>query len=509
MTVATAEVWDVVIVGCGYAGAVAAIAAHDAGANVLVLEKMPQPGGISVCSAGGIRIAADADAAFEYLSATNAGTTPDNVLKTLAAGMTSIAGFVADLAAAEGATIEESVAFGNYPFPGTETFGFITVAYKPGAKRSIDESCVRGGEDGLALFHLLDAAMHRRGIEIRTNTRATRLHSDAGGNVVGVSAVEQGNNVRFSANGGVVLACGGFEADYAMQQQYWQGTTARSAAFAGNTGDGIRLCQDVGADLWHMWHYHGSYGLRHTDSGYPFAIRMKRFPDWLPGDRFPDNVKMPWILIDQDGKRFMNEYDPYLQDTGARPFAFFDPQRQLFPRIPAWFIADENGRKRHPFGKPTYHHAGVSFSWSADNLREVDLGIIQQADDIKSLSRITGVSNEQLEHTIVRWNNCCSASSDDDFARPAESMMPISEPPYYVGAVWPLVNNTQGGPVHDVQQRVLNPYGEPVSGLYAVGELGSAFGYLYISGGNIAECFIGGRIAGCEAAALATGRKSA
>ena len=235
---------------------------------------------------------------------------------------------------------------------------------------------------------------------------------------------------------------------------------------------------------------------------------MKRFPDWLPGKQFPDDVKMPWILVDQDGKRFMNEYDPYLQDTGARPFAVFDPQRQLFPRIPAWFIADENGRKRHPFGKPTYHHAGVSFSWSADNLREVDLGIIQRADDIESLSSTTGVSIEQLEHTIARWNHCCNASSDDDFARPAKSMMPINEPPYYVGEVWPLVNNTQGGPVHDARQRVLNPYGEPVNGLYAAGELGSAFGYLYISGGNIAECFIGGRIAGREAAALATGRKS-
>ena len=62
MTKAVAEVWDVVIVGCGYAGAVAAIAAHDAGATVLVLEKMPQPGGISICSAGGIRVAEDADA---------------------------------------------------------------------------------------------------------------------------------------------------------------------------------------------------------------------------------------------------------------------------------------------------------------------------------------------------------------------------------------------------------------------------------------------------------------
>jgi len=300
VTKAVEEVWDVVVVGCGYAGAVAAIAAHDAGATVLVLEKMPQPGGISICSAGGIRVAKDADAAFKYLSATNAGTTPDEVLKTLAEGMTSVAGFVEELAAAEGTEIVRSSASGNYPFPGTETFGFVTVEDGPDSgdmldKSSVqdgpdsgdmlDKSSVRGGEDGLALFSLLYAATRRREIKIEVNTRATRLRTDATGKVIGLDADRHGHAAHFRTNGGVVLACGGFEADYAMQKQYWQGITARSAAFAGNTGDGIRMCQDVGADLWHMWHYHGSYGLRHTDPEYPFAIRMKRFPDWLPGEQ--------------------------------------------------------------------------------------------------------------------------------------------------------------------------------------------------------------------------------
>ena len=78
------ESTDVIIVGCGFAGATAAIAAHDAGAEVVLLEKMPDPGGISICSGGGLRIASDAQAAFTYLQATNAGTTPDDVLQVLA-----------------------------------------------------------------------------------------------------------------------------------------------------------------------------------------------------------------------------------------------------------------------------------------------------------------------------------------------------------------------------------------------------------------------------------------
>jgi succinate dehydrogenase/fumarate reductase flavoprotein subunit len=80
-------------------------------------------------------------------------------------------------------------------------------------------------------------------------------------------------------------------------------------------------------------------------------------------------------------------------------------------------------------------------------------------------------------------------------------MLPISAPPFLAAEVWPMVINTQGGPVHDRWQRVLNPFGEPIPGLYAAGELGSVFGHVYLAGGNLAECMVGGRIAGKMAAA--------
>ena len=62
-----------------------------------------------------------------------------------------------------------------------------------------------------------------------------------------------------------------------------------------------------------------------------------------------------------------------------------------------------------------------------------------------------------------------------------------------------MVSNTQGGLVHDERQRVLDAFGAPIPGLHVAGELGSVFGHLYMSGGNIAECFVGGRIAGSGA----------
>jgi succinate dehydrogenase/fumarate reductase flavoprotein subunit len=83
-------------------------------------------------------------------------------------------------------------------------------------------------------------------------------------------------------------------------------------------------------------------------------------------------------------------------------------------------------------------------------------------------------------------------------------MMPIEEPPVHGAPIWPVVSNTQGGPVHDGQQRVIDVFGAPIPRLFAAGELGSSFGHLYMSGGNIAECFVSGRIAGTGAASLET-----
>lgn len=80
--------------------------------------------------------------------------------------------------------------------------------------------------------------------------------------------------------------------------------------------------------------------------------------------------------------------------------------------------------------------------------------------------------------------------------------MKIDQPPYVFGQVWPTVSNTQGGPVHNANQQIIDVAGQPIPRLYAAGELGSSFGHLYLSGGNIAECFVTGWVAGREAAAL-------
>jgi hypothetical protein len=126
------ESYDVVVAGLGLAGAIAAIAAHDAGAKVLVLEKEPHPGGISICAGGGARIAQDADAAFAYLKATCADTTPDPVLLALAHGAVELPSYVRALAEPLGATTRIVPAKANYPLPGYDTWSHIEVDHVPG-----------------------------------------------------------------------------------------------------------------------------------------------------------------------------------------------------------------------------------------------------------------------------------------------------------------------------------------------------------------------------------------
>lgn len=72
-----------------------------------------------------------------------------------------------------------------------------------------------------------------------------------------------------------------------------------------------------------------------------------------------------------------------------------------------------------------------------------------------------------------------------------------------VGEVRPVVSNTQGGgPIHNAKQQIINVFGEPIPRLDEAGECGSAFGYLYLSGANLSECLITGKVAGHEASNL-------
>lgn len=513
------ETFDVVVVGFGFGGAISALNAAQRGAKVLLIEKATQPGGLSICSYGAVRSASDPEKAFQYLQATNGGRTPDPVVRALAEGMCDVERYVRELANVNNAKISTSRDqappadrsnapymheqkpqrrnSGNYPLPGTDTFYHTTVEEVPGFKAHETYPWANGAPDGPKLFKILHDNLMKEGVEIRLATAAQRLIADPESRTVhGVRVRDKSGEHAIFARRGVVLATGGFEGDAGMRAQFLEGKPILNAAGGSNTGDGIRMAQHLGAALWHMWHIHGSYGFRHSDPNYPYAIRLKRFPDWFPGDAGRVKLKMPWIIVDRHGGRFMSEQQPYTQDTAVRPMQYFDPLTQSFPRNPAFMVCDDEGRRLYPLGKPTSNDEGLRYDWSEDNMREVELGIIKRADTLSGLAQILGIDAEALEKSVAHWNAMCDAGADADFHRPPGSMMRIERPPFYGAPVWATVSNTQGGPVHDEHQRVIDAFGDPIPRLYAAGELGSSFGHLYLSGGNIAECFVTGRIAG-------------
>ncbi len=499
---------DVVVVGYGYAGAVAAIEAREAGADVLLIEKMPDPGGISITSGGNVRTVADVEAGFEYLRAINASTTPDSVLRALATGMKQIPDYLEKLCKLNGATVDLRQADGNYPFPGTKTWGYVSIKSVPGleAEKSypyISSYVPIHRAAGVRLFKVIEDNIEACGVRVRLSTPAKRLIQSDDREILGVRAEHEGKLINIKARRAVVLACGGFEADPEMQKQFWQEKPVLNAAYAGNTGDGIRMAQDVGAALWHMWHYHGVYGFKHPDPGYPFGIRPKRLPDWIPGEGARADVKVPWIIIDQRGRRYMNEYQPYTQDTSWRGMQEFDGHAMRYLRIPSYLIMDEAGRGAYPIVSPTFNDRRFKFDWSETTLRDLESRILRKAGSIAELAALTETDAIVLAQTISDWNDACDQQQDAVHGRPATSMVKIAEPPFYVAEIWPICSNTHGGPVHDAQQRVINSFGEPIPRLFAAGELGGVFGHLYISGGNLAECFVGGWTAGRNAACLA------
>jgi succinate dehydrogenase/fumarate reductase flavoprotein subunit len=251
-----------------------------------------------------------------------------------------------------------------------------------------------------------------------------------------------------------------------------------------------------------MWHLHGVYGFHHPDPDFKFGIRVRRLRNWIPGVSTHRAMPMCWIVVDQRGRRFMNEYDPYMQDTNFRPMVFYDPATQTYPRIPSVLVLDAKGRESGTLCEPSYNDAATAARFNDRSLREFDEQIVVTRDSLREIAEAFALDNNTFQATIMAWNAACAAGADDAFGRPPVSMVPIVEPPFSAAWVWPIVSNTQGGLPHDEEQRVLDPFGMPLDRLYVAGELGSVFGHLYFSGANYSECLIGGRIAGANAARL-------
>src|SRR5258708_27248540 len=163
----------------------------------MLIEKMPYPGGNSSTSGGSVRFVEDVEEGFRHLQATSAGTTPDPVLRALAAGMAEIPAYFGKLARVCGATINRRQADGNYPFPGTKTFGYVSIDHLPGfdAERTypfVSSYVPIHRAAGVRPLKGLSSELSSRRVRVELSTPATRLITGAHGEICGVLAQHNG-----------------------------------------------------------------------------------------------------------------------------------------------------------------------------------------------------------------------------------------------------------------------------------------------------------------------------
>lgn len=511
---------DVIVVGYGGAGAVAAIAAHDAGAKVIILEKQPQDTATEAKHTPSTRMCGgafcgtiDKEKTVHYLEgmATIANETLDadrkELLNVFAQYMVDNGHWLRSIGFKTGdpdqfQPIIKGAIINNPQF---SPDGALCISDFPEIQGA-DATCVYipgpvdGYTHGAALLKALSAAIDARHIEVRWESPGEHLVMDAG-QVRGITGHCGDKPFAIKARKAVVLTCGGFEFNEWMKENYLRVSPSYFIGNPANTGDGINMAIEVGAALWHM-----------NCASWRAVMKFPEFPIAFA----TAHHEVASVFVDKTGRRFANER--YRMHAFAYQLTTYDDDL-YYPRVPFYWIFDESRRNDGPLASS--HGAcaklkGVPgsgyYTWSQDNMAEIKKDWIMKADSLEELVKkiCDDVENNGkmsfpvLDNTIKQYNTFCREGKDTDFHRPSWSLTPIEKPPYYAVKLWPGGPNTQGGPKRNKKAQVVRPDNTAVPRLYAAGELGSVWGMLYQGGGNIAECIAFGRIAGTNAAAEKT-----
>jgi succinate dehydrogenase/fumarate reductase flavoprotein subunit len=467
---------DVLVVGFGAAGAAAAIAAHDAGASVAVVEKTSAAGGNCIHS-GGFLFEIDGPRAVDHLEALCFGKTDRSVLEAYAHRLPGVAQFIDELGGATAPV--DPAAFGGM-LPSWPHF--------PGAGRARYRQFVpaAGERPGVGLWRVLEAGVRNREIPVGLNTPVVDLVIED--DRVTAAILEQHDEPRsITARGGVILCSGSFEANPELRDTYLP-LDLVSVGHQGNTGDTLRLAQTGGASLWHMSAFFGWLSFVHPD--YPAGFTL--------------DVHAPsFIHVDGDGRRFSDETGWEVHDR-LRALTTYLPRRANRPRMPGWIIFDEAARQAGPLhgivGSPN------GYDWSPDNSAEVAAGWIKHGSDSDELARATGLDPAILKDTLSGYAAAVSRGADHEFGRAPATLVPLLAPLYAI-QMTPGVATASGGPRRDSHARVLKSVGraggEPIPGLFAAGAAGSIWGHLTEHGGGLTDAIVFGRIAGEHAASRA------
>ncbi|HUD27936.1 MAG TPA: FAD-dependent oxidoreductase [Novosphingobium sp.] len=544
---AFAETFDVVVVGSGAAGAMAALRSADLGMKVLIVEKAHKFGGTSATSGGVMWIpnhgldgeVGDSRAsALEYLDATigkpvnreRLEAFVDEAPKMLrylrSTGITVLAAAWPDyFPDRPGARSDRSVIvptfngrklgdgryalmreqynrfklFGRYAMDLTETFalmmqskGWRTVAGKMIGRYWLDRGTRAVSHrdkrftQGAALMGATYEQVFQRGVELRLETKLDRLTVDEGGRITGVEVSSFGRGYAIEARHGVVLAAGGFEWNQELRDRFFPvpGLTRHSSTPEdGNRGEALIAAEQVGAST------------EHTEQGWwipTMTLPMKGASNFHEIHQAAFDVGRPWsVVVNRKGLRFVDEacgYDQFGQ-------AMVRDQAESGANMPCWLIFDAKFRRKFSAGglMPTVHtpEKKVPADWwdhyvfRADTIEELAAKIHVPVEAVKkTVASMNGYAKTGIDPEFGRGMNPYDQMFGDPSSKPNPNIGPIDTAPYYAVPINNGDLGTKGGLRCDARARVLDQSGNPIPGLYAAGNnSGTPFGDTYPGAG--------------------------
>ena len=466
---------DIVVIGAGNGGLVAATTAAQNGAKVIVLEK-----------AGAIA------AAREAIGALNAPSEPDhhedvptllNHVSTTQSGDVNLL-LYKTWAEKSGEMIEwmkETLEPKGMLFPFEWHCPDDTHAYYPAMcyNPCLDEYNPDGPNYG-AYMHLevmTDVLTNDLGGEIRFSCPAEQLIVDDAGRVTGVVAQGSDGYIQVNAAKGVIISTGGYGANTEMLDDLcptatkWCGLTSATT----ETGDGIHMALWAGAEL-----EAGGACMIWNRAILPDGFEFNE--DRMGGDIFLPGSQ-PFLHVNINGERFMNEDQCY-------PMSYAMGSQQ--PGHFSWIVWDGNywddikqfdtcGCSRlYPAPSGTAYNADVydCEALTKEHLDEfwlnprLENGSLKKADTLEELADLMEFDADQKATflaTVERYNGMVAAGEDTDFGKAAYRMSDVEAAPFYAARIAGALLVTTHGVITDVNSQPLRADGTPIEGLYVCG----------------------------------------
>ena len=453
--------YDVVVVGAGGAGFSAAIEAKNAGANVVLLEKMPAVGGNSLISG------AEMNAAKNWVQpklGINDDSPELHAEDTYKGG--DMKGDMKVINVMTHNALDAALWCRDYlgvRFEDDNLFFF--------GGHSRKRALIPVGHTGTEFITKFQAKADELGIPVITNMKMTDLILDKDGRVTGVKATMHGAEYTFNAKGGVVLATGGFGANKEMVKKYNPKIDERfmTTDAPGTTGEALYIAEKAGAELVNM-------GYIQT---YPICDPISGVIELIADSRF-DGA----IMLNQEGKRFVEELDrrdvlseAILKQTGGY----------------CWVLWNDNiGKISNTVGTHTTEYEAFTKQ-----------GIMATCDDLKCIADFTKIPFDQLKKTVDRVSSMAGKGNDKDFNHRG-GLMDMSQGKYYVIKAVPSTHHTMGGIRINEKAQALTKEGKVIPGLWAAGEVtGVTHGTNRLGGNAYTDIIVFGRIAGKAAAEAA------